>query len=87
METSNAGRTPYEVGFDDHADGKTRDQNPYWNGERTKLGAPKLSEDALEWERGWAARPRPTTQKERDEAAKVDVSRFRRKSNRHYGRS
>jgi hypothetical protein len=89
METGNAGRTPFEVGFDDHADGKTVDSNPYWNGERTKLGAPKLSEDAREWQNGFEARAiqsrgRACSDAEIRAAASVDVTRFRRKSNRHY---
>ena len=91
METQNAGRMPYEIGFDDHASGKTLDHNPYWNGERTKLGARKIGEEgpAAEWQQGWEAReahvnPRISTKKEIDEAAKYDVSRFRRKSNRYY---
>jgi len=93
METGNSGRSPYEIGFDDHADGKTLDQNPFWNGEFTKLGNRKIGEegDAREWQNGWEARqqkvnPRIASKEEIAEAAKVDISRFRRKSNRHYGR-
>jgi hypothetical protein len=85
METGNAGRSPYEIGFDDHAAGKTLDQNPFWNGELTKLGSRKFSEEAIEWENGFRSRMvRAVSAKEVADAAKVDVSRFRRKSNRHY---
>lgn len=86
METGNAGRTPYEIGFDDNADGKMLDQNPFWNGEFTKFGNRRLSEEGIEWENGFRSRipPRKCTDKEIREAAKVDVTRFRRKSNRYY---
>lgn len=85
MEVGNAGRSPYEVGFDDNHDGKTINDNPYWNGEFTKLGARRLSDDAREWENGFNARnSRVATEKEMRDAAKLDISRFRRKSNNYY---
>lgn len=93
METNNAGRSAYEIGFDDHAEGKTLDQNPFWNGEFTKFGNRKIGEEspAREWQNGWEARqqstqPRVASKEEIQAAANVDISRFRRKSNKHYGR-
>ena len=85
METGNAGRSPYEIGFDDHADGKTENDNPFWNGERTKLGARRLNEDARAWLDGFNSRKtRIASEAEMRAAATVDVTRFRRKNNRHY---
>lgn len=85
MEVGNTGRSPYEVGFDDHHDGKTITDNPYWNGEFTKLGARRLSDDARDWENGFNSRNlRIVSQKEINAAAKVDISRFRRKANNYY---
>lgn len=85
MEVGNAGRSPYEVGFDDNAAGKSLNDNPYWNGEFTKLGSRRLSDDAREWENGFNSRiVRKVTAK--DEAAwqSINPSRFKRKSNRYY---
>lgn len=91
MEVGNAGRTPYEIGFDDHHDGKTLDQNPFWNGEFTKLGNRKIGEEgpAREWNNGWEARqakvnPRIATAKDEADWQKINPSRFKRKSNRYY---
>jgi hypothetical protein len=85
METGNAGRHPYEIGFDAHHDGKTENDNPFWDGKRTKLGNPVLGEDAVDWLAGFNSRKsRVASEIEMRAAASVDVSRFRRKSNRSY---
>lgn len=85
MEKNNSGRHPYEIGFDDNAAGKTENDNPFYNGELTKLGAKKLNEDAVEWLNGFNSRKVRYASKEEIQAANsVDVSRFRRKSNRYY---
>lgn len=68
------------------AQGKTLDDNPYQIG-TTKLGAPKYSEQGENWIRGFASIGRRASAKEAEDARRfTDLSQFKRKSNRHYGR-
>jgi len=66
--------------------GKTEADNPYTNG-RTALGALRLTEEGVAWAEGFqSAKPaRKLSEAELEAARSVDVSRFRRKSNRYYG--
>lgn len=66
------------------AQGKSVDDNPYFTGEFTKLGTPRLSEDGHAWREGFGSIGRRATAKEVANAEELDVSRFRRKSNRYY---
>jgi hypothetical protein len=64
--------------------GKLYGDNPYFNG-FTKLGSPKFGEGADEWEAGRCnAYTRWATKKELADAEAMDISKFRRKSNRYY---
>ena len=76
--------TPFEAGRIAKLEGKADTANPFIIG-YTKLGSPKLSEEGVEWQSGFASVGRVASKAEMNEAAKVDVSRFRRKSNRSYG--
>ena len=76
----------FEAGIEACKSGKTENDNPFIIG-KTKLGNNKLSEDGIEWLNGFvSAIKRVATQKEMQVAAQYDVSRFRRKSNRYYGK-
>lgn len=75
--------SPFEAGKIAKAAGKTSTDNPYIVG-YTKLGSPKLSEDGVEWQNGFGSVGRECSKKEMDAARELDVSRFRRKSNRYY---
>ena len=81
--------TDFEAGKTAYLAGKLASDNPYICGV-TKLGAPKFSDADLgaDWERGFisGAPVRKASKAEFDAAAQVDVSRFRRKSNRYYTR-
>jgi hypothetical protein len=77
----------FEAGKLAFSEGKSECDNPYICG-TTKLGNPKFSdqEAGAEWLAGYiSAKPaRAATEEELQAAAQVDVSRFRRRSNRHY---
>lgn len=75
----------FEQGKQAAREGQGRSANPHIIG-TTKLGAPRLSEEGVEWERGWIeGQPRRlASKKEMEAAAELDVSRFRRRSNRYY---
>lgn len=75
----------FEAGRKAKLEGKVASDNPFIIG-FTKLGSPKLSEEGIAWELGFNSIGRVASAKEMNEAAKVDVSKFRRKSNRYYGR-
>lgn len=79
--------SPFEEGQAAFAAGKTEQDNPYICGQ-TKLGNTKFAEGGQDWLAGWiAAKPvRKAGKAEIEAAARVDVSRFRRKSNRYYGK-
>ncbi len=64
--------------------GKSSADNPYFTGEFTKLGTPKLSDAGHEWRDGFGSVGRHCTAKEIAAAADLDVARFRRKANRFY---
>lgn len=64
--------------------GKSLSDNPYFTGEFTKLGTPKLSEQGYEWADGFGSVFRECSTKEQADAANLDVSKFRRKSNQYY---
>lgn len=74
----------FEAGKKAKLEGKMVQDNPFIVG-YTKLGNPKLSDEGIAWEAGFNSIGRVASQKEMNEASKVDVSRFRRKSNRSYG--
>lgn len=74
----------FEAGRKAKLEGKQASDNPFIVG-YTKLGSPKLSDEGVAWEQGFASIGRVASKAEMNEAAKVDVSRFRRKSNRSYG--
>ena len=79
--------TPYETGKQARLSGQTEAANPYLTGELTKLGNPKMAEEGYDWLAGFRSLTvRTVSAKEIAEAARLDVSRFRRKSNRYYGR-
>lgn len=73
----------FEAGKKAKQDGKTNLDNPHIIG-YTKLGSPKLSEEGLEWQSGFASVGRICSNKEVSDSHKYDVSRFRRKSNKYY---
>jgi len=73
----------FEAGKKAKLEGKFAKDNPYIIG-YTKLGNPKLSEEGLEWERGFYSIGRIASKKEMENAAQYDVSRFKRKSNNYY---
>lgn len=73
----------FEAGRQAKLSGKARSDNPHITG-YTKLGAAKLSEEGIAWEQGFNSIGRVASDAEMQAARKVDVSRFRRKSNRHY---
>lgn len=75
--------SPFEAGKIAKASGKSSDENPYIVG-YTKLGAPKLSEEGHDWQAGFASVGRVASKEEVEAARSVEVSRFRRKSNRYY---
>lgn len=79
----------FEAGKQAFLSGLTQNDNPYICG-LTKLGNPKFSdqEAGADWERGFiSAKPeRVASAKEIAAARSVDVSRFRRKSNRYYAK-
>lgn len=74
---------PFQVGRQAKLDGKAATDNPFITG-YTKLGSPKLSDEGIEWEAGYNSIGRVASKAEMNEAAKVDVSRFRRRSNNYY---
>jgi hypothetical protein len=82
LETAafDAGRQAYHAG-------KKETDNPHIIG-KTKLGNLKLSDEGHDWLAGYtnAKPPRIASKAEVDAAVSVDVRRFRRKSNRYYGR-
>lgn len=59
------------------AQGKSLKDNPYFTGEFTKLGTPKLSEDGHVWCEGFTSVGRRATPKEVSDAIKLNVG-FRR---------
>jgi len=59
------------------AQGKRPEDNPYFTGEFTKLGTPKLSDDGHAWREGFASVGRRATPKEVADAAAMHVG-FRR---------
>lgn len=73
----------YEAGKQAALEGKTLADNPHTNG-FTKLGSVKLTEEGHEWARGFGDVPRKVTKKEIADSRKMDISRFKRKSNRYY---
>lgn len=76
----------FEQGASAAIAGLSHSDNPYVVG-YTKLGNPKLSEDGVEWQTGFNyAIPRIASAKEVKAARSVDVSRFKRKFNRYYGK-
>lgn len=75
--------TPFEAGRAARLAGKAVTDNPHVVG-HTKLGAPKLSDEGVEWERGFSSVGRVAGAAEVAAAASVDVRRFRRKPNRSY---
>lgn len=82
-ETANS---DFKAGLEAAKAGKSEDDNPYING-KTKLGNPKLSdpEKGEEWWNGFrSVKQRHASKKELEDAAKVDVSRFRKKSKKYY---
>lgn len=66
-------------------EGRELSANPYITGVTT-LGAPRLSEDGVEWANGWndGQPARRATKKELADAASLDIAQFRRKPNRFY---
>lgn len=76
----------FEIGRQAALGGKGISENPYTCG-TTKLGNIKLTENGVEWEAGFnsAIPARFADEKEMASARLLDVSRFRRKSNRYYG--
>jgi hypothetical protein len=77
--------TAYENGRKARLEGQPSSTNPHVVG-FTKLGAPKLSEEGIAWDQGFASIGRMASEAEMHAARKVDVTRFRRKSNRFYNR-
>lgn len=75
----------FEAGKQAFFEGKSLADNPYTNG-FTKLGNIKLTEEGLEWERGFfSVKPaRIPSAKEIADSCKLDISRFKRKSNNYY---
>lgn len=63
------------------SNGKTLSDNPHVIG-LTKLGAPRLSEDGIEWQAGFADFPRPSTAKEIADAARMSIHQFGRRYKR-----
>lgn len=51
------------------AQGKSVNDNPYFTGEFTKLGTPKLSEDGHKWREGFSSIGRRATAQEVADAA------------------
>lgn len=75
---------PFQAGKVAYHAGKTENDNPYICG-TTKLGNPKMTEEGYDWLAGFnSCKARKATEAEVATAATVDVSRFRRKSNRYY---
>jgi hypothetical protein len=74
-----------EAGKQAFFNGLTLADNPHTCGV-TKLGNVKLTEEGVDWERGYlSVKPaRIASAKEMADSRKLDVSRFRRKSNRSY---
>lgn len=75
--------TSYEMGKAAKIAGKTANDNPYIIG-YTKLGSIKLSENGISWEQGFNSIGRIASKQEIEAARKVDISRFKRKSNNYY---
>ncbi|RPH72676.1 MAG: hypothetical protein EHM78_01895 [Myxococcaceae bacterium] len=75
--------TPFEFGRMACLSGLSQSANPHVTG-HTKLGAPKLSEDGVEWASGWASVPRAVSKADEAAARRYDLSPYRRKSNRYY---
>ena len=74
----------FEAGKRAALEGKSLQDNPHTCG-FTKLGNMKLTEEGIEWENGFrSATKRIASKEEIQAAANVDISRFRRKSNRYY---
>jgi hypothetical protein len=73
----------FQAGVEAKKSGKTENDNPYIIG-KTKLGANRLSEEGIEWQSGFNSVGRVASKEEMNAARLVDVSRFRRKSNRYY---
>lgn len=76
--------SPFQSGKQAKIEGKTLQDNPHIIG-FTKLGSPKLSDEGIEWEQGFSSVGRIAGKAEVQSASQVNVSRFRRKSNRYYG--
>jgi hypothetical protein len=78
---------PFTSGQEAFRAGQSESDNPYICG-TTKMGSPKFSdaEAGAAWYAGWVSvKPaRVASTKELAAADAVNVSRFRRKSNRHY---
>jgi len=76
----------FEAGKQAFLSGKSQSDNPHTCG-FTKLGAVKLTEEGIDWDRGFVSMIKHIpTQKEIQASRSVDLSRFRRKSNRYYGK-
>jgi hypothetical protein len=75
--------TAFEAGKVAKQTGASVESNPHCTG-FTKLGAMKLTDEGLEWERGFYSVARIATKKEIADAELMDISKFRRKSNRYY---
>ena len=75
--------TAFEEGKIAKQAGYLVESNPHCIG-FTKLGAMKLTDEGLEWERGFYSVTRVATAKELSDAECMDISKFRRKSNRYY---
>jgi len=75
----------YKDGMKAAKEGKQASDNPYICG-TTKLGSIKFSEGGIDWDNGFRSMQpaRKASEKEIQAAASVDVSRFRKKSNRFY---
>lgn len=77
----------FEAGKQAFISGKTEQDNPYLTGEFTKLGSAKMTEEGHDWLNGFCSMIKRVASKEEIQAASnVDITRFRRKSNRYYGR-
>ncbi len=75
----------FQAGMNAAKEGKKASDNPYICG-TTKLGSIKFAEGGVDWDNGFRSMQpaRVASQKELQAAATVDVSRFRKKSNRYY---
>ena len=75
--------SPFELGRLARLSGIAQNANPHVIG-TTKLGAPKLNEEGVEWAQGWASVPRTVSVAEAADAQRYELHQYRRKSNRYY---